>query len=64
MDRFKKFEQEYNQMIKEIHDGYDRMEQKVKDHRKFLTKAAKDFELMEAEERALKINPKLKQIIH
>ena len=64
MSNLKKFEEEWDSFMKERESFYDRMDDKVKDFRKMVQKADRDFKLMEAEEKAIKINPKLKTIIH
>ena len=63
MSKIRKFEKEWDKFVKERHDFYDRMDKKVEDFREMLDKADQDFKMMEAEELALKINPRLKDIV-
>lgn len=58
-----KKEETYEEIVKDIHDIQDRIESKMDSFQEFLKQKDLEFKLMELEEKALKINPDLKNKI-
>lgn len=50
--------------LKEVLDGYDRIESKMDDFAEWLKQKDKEFKLMELEDKAFELNPQLKKISH
>lgn len=61
-NKIKELEKSLDKEIKEINEGYDRIESKMKAFQDYLKQKDKEFKLMELEDKALELMPKLKRI--
>lgn len=64
VNSIKNLEELFDKEVREINEGFNRIESKIKVFNDFLNKKEKEFEFMELYEKALKSYPKIKKIKH